>query len=67
MKNRLKTAVKGITKWINVRLPTSLLALGAVAVSMGVGMIYRPTGIIVAGVLMMLSGVLMIKGGDSDE
>ncbi len=67
MKNRLKTAVKGITKWINVRLPTSLLALGAVAVSMGVGMIYRPAGIIVAGVLMMLSGVLMIKGGDSDE
>ena len=67
MKNRLKTAVKGITKWINVRLPTSLLALGAVVVSMGVGMIYRPAGIIVAGVLMMLSGVLMIKGGDSDE
>lgn len=67
MKNRLKTAVKGITKWINVRLPTSLLALGAVAVSVGVGMIYIPAGTIAAGVLMMLAGVLMIKGGDSDE
>ncbi|MDO5765012.1 MAG: hypothetical protein Q4P84_04865 [Elusimicrobiales bacterium] len=67
MKNKLKTAVKGITKWINVRLPTSLLALGAVAVSVGVGMIYIPAGTIAAGVLMMLAGVLMIKGGDSDE
>lgn len=67
MKERLKTAVKGMTKWINVRLPTGLLSVGAVAVSAGIGLIYVPAGIIAAGLLMMGTGVLMIKGGGSDE
>ena len=43
-------------------LPTVLMALGAIAVSVGVGMICRPAGVITAGVLAVVGGVLMMMG-----
>lgn len=55
--------MKRLLKTLGDMLPTSLLVLGAVAVSCGVGMIYLPAGIIVAGVLAILSGVMLIRGG----
>lgn len=48
-------------------LPTTLVVLGAVAVSVGISMIYLPAGIVAAGVLVAVGGVLMIKGGDKNE
>lgn len=44
-------------------LPTGLLVLGAVAISCGIAMIYVPAGVISAGALAVVGGVLLIKGG----
>ena len=60
----LKNAVSGIGKGLNAMLPTLLLVLGAVGVSCGVAMIYLPAGMIAAGVLAIIGGVLLIRGGD---
>lgn len=35
-----------------------LLVLGAAALAVGVGMIYRPAGVIAAGALMLAAGIL---------
>ncbi len=43
-------------------LPTALLVLGAIAVSMGVGMIFCPAGVITAGMLAVAGGTLMMMG-----
>lgn len=51
---------------VNDMLPTDLLVLGSVAVSYGIGMIYLPAGIIAAGVLSIIGGVLLIQGGGND-
>ena len=48
-------------------LPTTLVVLGAAAVSYGVALIYLPAGIISAGMLAVIGGVLMMLGGDENE
>lgn len=59
--------MKRILKIVGDMLPTSLLVLGAVAVSCGIGMIYFPAGVIAAGALAILGGVLLIRGGGEDS
>ncbi len=54
--------MKKLLEYVNKILPTVLLALGAIAVSVGVGMICRPAGVITAGVLCATGGVLMMMG-----
>lgn len=63
MRKLLKDAVRSVMKSVSDLLPTGLLVLGAVAVSGGIGLIYRPAGIISAGLLAMIAGVLLIRGG----
>ena len=63
----LKDAVNGIGKGLSAMLPTILLVLGAVAVSCGVAMIYLPAGVISAGVLAIIGGVLLIRGGGEES
>lgn len=48
-------------------LPTILLVLGAAAVSVGVGLLCVPAGIITAGAAAMAGGVLLIKGGGESD
>lgn len=59
--------MKRSLKIVGDMLPTSLLVLGAVAVSCGIGMIYLPAGIIAAGALSIIGGVLLIRGGGDDR
>lgn len=59
--------MRKLPEYVNRYLPTVLIALGAVAVSMGVGMICRPAGVITAGVLAVAVGVLMMMGKDVTE
>lgn len=60
--------MKRLLKTVGDMLPTGLLMLGAVAVSFGIGLIYFPAGIIAAGALSIIGGVLLIRGGgDEDE
>ena len=54
---------KSSIQWLARTIPTALLILGAASFSVGVGMIYLPAGVIAAGALTMLAGVLLIKGG----
>lgn len=58
-----------LRKFVNDMLPAGLLVLGAIAVSVGVGMICRPAGVITAGVLAVAGGVLMMmgRGVNADE
>lgn len=42
-----------------------LLAFGAILISVGVGWIYLPAGLIVGGALLIAGGVLLARGGDS--
>ncbi len=62
MKNLLKTALRDIKKALSATLPTVLMVFGAAAVSIGVGMIYSPAGVIAAGGLAITGGVLLILG-----
>lgn len=57
---------KRLLKRVGDMLPTGLLVLGAVAVSCGIGMIYLPVGIVAAGALSIIGGVLLIRGGGDD-
>ncbi len=41
-----------------------LVILGAVVVSIGVALIYRPAGVIVAGIAAVLSGMYLIDDGE---
>lgn len=66
MKKLLKDAVCGISKGLSAMLPTMLLVLGAAAVSGGVAMIYLPAGVIAAGCLAIICGVLLIRGGGDE-
>lgn len=63
MKKLLKTFAKDIGSLI----PALLLILGALAVSCGTAMIYRPAGVIALGVFLLGFGTLMILGGDAGE
>lgn len=56
-----------LLKILSAMLPTLLLVLGAVAVSCGVAMIYLPAGVIAAGVLAVIGGVLLIRGGGEES
>lgn len=67
MSKLLKDAVRGISKGLNAMLPTFLLVLGAVAVSCGIAMIYLPAGVIAAGILAIIGGVLLIRGGGEES
>jgi uncharacterized protein YjeT (DUF2065 family) len=42
-------------------LPDALMTAGAVAVSVGAGMVYRPAGWIVAGIFSLVAGVILAK------
>lgn len=55
--------MKRLLKTLGNLLPTSLLVLGAIAVSGGIAMIYVPAGVIAAGALAIIAGVLLIQGG----
>lgn len=63
----LKNAVCGISKGLSAMIPTILLVLGAIAVSCGVAMIYLPAGVIAAGGLAIIGGVLLIWGGNEES
>lgn len=54
---------KRLLKCAGDMLPTGLLVLGAVTVSCGIGMIFIPAGVISAGGLAIIGGVLLIRGG----
>lgn len=54
--------MKKLLKFTNDTLPTGLLVLGAAAVSVGIGMIWLPIGVIVAGGMSIAGGVLMMMG-----
>ena len=59
--------MKKLLKILSAMLPTILLLLGAVAVSCGIAMIYLPAGVITAGALAIVGGVLLIRGGGEEN
>lgn len=63
MKKLLKSLAKGVSSLI----PVVLMILGALAVSYGAALIYRPAGVIALGVFLLAFGALMILGGDPGE
>jgi hypothetical protein len=48
--------------WARQHLADLLIVSGGVTVSTGVGMIYLPAGVIVAGVLAIVAGVVGARG-----
>ena len=58
--------MRKLLKTLSAMLPTLLLVLGAVAVSCGVAMIYLPAGVIAAGAIDIVGGVLLIRGGGEE-
>ena len=60
MKKRLRSRIGEL-------FPTGLLVLGAAAISWGIGRIYPPAGLIAAGALSVLGGLLLIRGGGEGE
>ena len=58
-----EAAMKKLLEILGNLLPTGMLVLGAVAVSCGIAMIHVPAGVISAGALAIIGGVLLIKGG----
>lgn len=46
--------------------PALLLALGAAAMSAGIGLIFMPAGLIAGGVMALTAGIAMIMGGEDD-
>lgn len=59
--------VKKLLQALGAAMPILLFIFGAAAISFGAAMIYPPAGAITAGVLAIICGVLMIKGGETDE
>lgn len=59
--------MKKLLKTLSAMLPTVLLVSGTVAVSCGVAMIYLPAGLITAGALAIIGGVLLIRGGGEES
>lgn len=55
--------MKKLVSAVGALLPTALLLCGAAAVAGGIALIYMPAGIIAGGVLAIISGILLIKGG----
>lgn len=44
-------------------LPDALMLAGAASVSWGASLVYLPAGWIVAGLFLIVAGVLAVKGG----
>lgn len=59
--------MKRFKQFISELVPSALLAGGAAAVSVGVGLIYMPAGVIFGGVAMIGLGVALMLGGGEDE
>lgn len=59
--------MRKLLKILSAMLPTLLLVLGAAAVSCGIAMIYPPAGVIAAGTLAIVGGVLLIRGGGEES
>jgi len=47
-------------------LPDVLIVVGAVSISSGAFLIYKPAGFICWGVMCIGGAILLIKGGDED-
>lgn len=54
-----------VVRAINGQMPNLLVLSGAAAMSVGIGLIYRPAGVIAAGVFLAVIGIFMMTGGDS--
>lgn len=61
-----KNALQWLILTVGQLVPTALIILGGGLISWGAGMIYPPVGVITAGGLAVLAGVLLIKGGGGD-
>lgn len=59
----MKNLLKGLARFGN----DLVLLAGAVAVSVGAGMIYPPAGLIAGGVLAIAGAVLNSLGGGEDK
>ena len=59
IKDKLQAARAVAASW----LPDALMVAGAGAVSAGAGMIYQPSGWIVAGVFALVAGYMSARGG----
>jgi len=55
----LKTHAQAALSW----LPDLLMLAGACSVSVGAGMIYAPAGYVVGGLLSLVAGVVLARGG----
>lgn len=53
-----------LARWAGCWGADLLLVWGAGCVSAGVGWIYPPAGLIAAGILLIVGGVLAARGGD---
>ena len=53
-----------VVRSINGQVPNALVLSGAAALSAGIAMIYRPAGVIAAGICLIITGVMMMAGGD---
>lgn len=59
--------MKRFKQFISELVPSVLLAGGAAAVAVGIGLIYMPAGVIAAGVAMIALGWTLVLGGAADE
>jgi|GEM_PF-3800249 len=66
MKKLLKDALVRAVAGVSRLLPTAMLVGGAAAVAIGIGLLSVPAGVISAGALSVLGGVLLIRGGGDD-
>ena len=55
--------LKASRKALEAIMPTALVLIGAVAIAVGVGMIYIPAGVIAGGALEAVCGIVLILGG----
>lgn len=63
---RDRPCIKDQLTWLLSRWGADiLLMVGALLVSVGSGQIYPPAGLIAAGVLLIVGGVLWARGGGS--
>ena len=67
MKEKLLSWLKQAAEAVRIlgrAVPTVLVALGVAASAAGVGMIYRPAGVIAAGIMLIAAGIIMMSGGE---
>lgn len=61
-KEKIRVRVR-LAGWLGRWGADLLLGLGAVLISVGVGWVYPPAGLVAAGVLLIAGGVLWARGG----